>query len=159
MILKKLASILVLSILVIGCAEQGGPLTKQGAGTILGGAGGALLGSQFGKGSGKVGMIALGALAGAAIGNTIGAGMDKTDKIYHTQVAQRALETAPSGNAVEWRNPDSGHYGSVTPTRTFKAPSGEYCREYTQTVTVAGKQQQAYGKACRQPDGTWRIVE
>jgi surface antigen len=33
------------------------------------------------------------------------------------------------------------------------------CREYTGTVTIAGKPQQAFGTACRQPDGTWRITE
>jgi surface antigen len=46
----------------------------------------------------------------------------------------------------------------VTPTRTYQQSSGEYCREYQQTVTVGGKTQEAYGTACRQPDGTWKIV-
>ena len=33
------------------------------------------------------------------------------------------------------------------------------CREFQQTIVVNGEQQQGYGKACRQPDGTWKIVE
>lgn len=32
------------------------------------------------------------------------------------------------------------------------------CREYTVPITVGGKEEQAYGKACQQPDGTWQIV-
>lgn len=32
------------------------------------------------------------------------------------------------------------------------------CREYQTTITVAGRQQPAYGVTCRQPDGSWRIV-
>ena len=37
------------------------------------------------------------------------------------------------------------------------APQGE-CREYTSTTTIAGQPQTMVGTACRQPDGTWRIV-
>ncbi len=36
--------------------------------------------------------------------------------------------------------------------------SGRYCREYQSTVMVGGQPQQSYGTACRQPDGTWRVV-
>lgn len=32
-----------------------------------------------------------------------------------------------------------------------------YCREYQTEVTVARKQQEAYGTVCRKPDGTWKI--
>lgn len=32
------------------------------------------------------------------------------------------------------------------------------CREYTSTITVAGQPTQQVGTACRQPDGSWRIV-
>jgi len=36
-------------------------------------------------------------------------------------------------------------------------PSGEpQCREYQTTIVVGGKPEKAYGKACRQPDGTWK---
>jgi hypothetical protein len=31
-------------------------------------------------------------------------------------------------------------------------------REFITTITVGGEQQQGYGTACRQPDGTWQIV-
>lgn len=33
-----------------------------------------------------------------------------------------------------------------------------YCREYTKEMKVNGKRQTAYGTACRQPDGAWKIV-
>lgn len=38
------------------------------------------------------------------------------------------------------------------------ADDGEYCREYTRTVTIGGKITEAYGTACLQPDGSWKIV-
>lgn len=31
------------------------------------------------------------------------------------------------------------------------------CREFTQTVVIGGQTRQATGRACPQPDGTWRI--
>ncbi len=33
-----------------------------------------------------------------------------------------------------------------------------YCREYQGNATIDGTNQPFYGTACRQPDGTWRIV-
>jgi len=47
----------------------------------------------------------------------------------------------------------------VTPVRDGYSESGSYCREFQQTVSIGGKNEQAYGVACRQPDGSWRIVE
>ena len=32
------------------------------------------------------------------------------------------------------------------------------CREFQQTITVGGRTETAYGTACRQPDGDWKIV-
>ena len=37
------------------------------------------------------------------------------------------------------------------------APQGE-CREYQSTTMIAGQPETVFGTACRQPDGTWRIV-
>lgn len=37
------------------------------------------------------------------------------------------------------------------------APQSE-CREYQSTTTIAGQPQNMVGTACRQPDGSWRIV-
>ena len=33
-----------------------------------------------------------------------------------------------------------------------------YCREYQRTVTIDGAPVEAYGTACRQPDGSWRMI-
>jgi hypothetical protein len=37
--------------------------------------------------------------------------------------------------------------------------SGGTCREYQSTATIDGRPQQTHGVACRQQDGTWRIVQ
>lgn len=38
------------------------------------------------------------------------------------------------------------------------AYSRDYCREYTRTVYIGGRAQDAYGTACLQSDGSWMIV-
>jgi surface antigen len=73
------------------------------------------------------------------------------------EAAQRAFEQNRTGQSTAWKNPDSGNSGSVTPTRTYQLANGQYCREYNQTILIGGQQHQAYGTACRQPDGSWQI--
>jgi surface antigen len=74
------------------------------------------------------------------------------------QRAETAAQTAPIGRQISWSNPDSGNSGTVTPTREGRDSAGNQCREYQTTVTVGGKQEQAYGTACRQQDGSWKVI-
>jgi surface antigen len=137
------------------CESTGGQ--KQTGGTLLGGIGGAAIGSQFGHGAGSVAAGAAGALIGAFVGREVGKSLDKADMAAAHQ-AQTQAQTAPIGEKIAWSNPESGHSGSVTPTRQGTDQSGNQCREYQSTVTIGGKTEQAYGTACRQPDGSWKVV-
>jgi surface antigen len=85
--------------------------------------------------------------------------MDAADRREANQATHRALETTPSGTPTAWRNPDNGHSGTVTPVSTYQAANGQYCREYRQTIDIDGERKQAHGKACREPDGSWRIAQ
>lgn len=69
------------------------------------------------------------------------------------------LETGRSGRTVAWTNPDSGATSSVTPIRTYRSASGQYCREYQTTGSIGGYDEDLYGTACRQPDGSWIRVQ
>ncbi|MDG1436706.1 MAG: RT0821/Lpp0805 family surface protein [Rickettsiaceae bacterium] len=149
----KLSMAIVVVLSIQGCQN----MNKQGGGTLICGLAGGLLGSQFGKGSGQLLATGVGAIAGALVGNSIGSSMDEQDKILAEKNAHKALEYSHSGNRVEWKNPDNGNYGSVTPTKTFKKES-RYCREYIQEVTIGGEKSKAYGQACRKPDGQWEII-
>jgi surface antigen len=71
--------------------------------------------------------------------------------------ASYALERTRTNATTTWINPDSGNEGAVTPTRTYLKSDGEPCREYLQTVRIGGDERTAYGTACRQPDGSWKI--
>lgn len=102
--------------------------------------------------------VAAGTMLGALLGSEIGRSLDKADQAHAQRTTQQALETAPAGSTSIWHNPDSGHTGTVTPTRAYETTQSQPCREFQQTVTVGGKTEQAYGTACRQADGSWKIV-
>jgi surface antigen len=142
--------------LVAACANDSGP--KQTGGAVLGGIGGAVAGAQFGKGTGTLVGVAAGTLIGALLGSEVGKSLDKADRTYMERANQRALETTPSGTQVSWRNPDSGNAGTIVPQPAYQAPGGEYCREFQQTIQVGGESKQGYGTACRQPDGSWKVM-
>lgn len=145
---------------VVGCVLLASLLTacdtftKQDVGMVSGGAVGALVGSQIGGGSGRTAAIVLGTLAGAVVGGAIGRSMDKADQAR----TQQALESAQTNQPTSWKNPDTGNTYQVTPKRTYKKKDGGYCREYVTKATIAGKDETMYGKACRQPDGSWKVV-
>jgi surface antigen len=145
-----------LTLTLAACEGNYGP--KQTGGAVIGGAAGGLLGAQVGGGSGQLAATAAGALLGVLVGSQVGQSLDRADRLYAQRTTQAALEREPTGTTATWTNPDSGHSGTVTPTSTYQTAEGQYCREYQQTITVDGKTESAYGKACRQPDGTWRIM-
>ena len=153
----SIAFVVLLSITAAACQTNGWG-DKQTGGMLLGAGLGGLLGSQVGSGEGQLAATALGVLLGAWVGNEMGASLDRADEIYARRAAERAFEYNRTGDGVSWSNPDSGHYGTVTPRRTYSNAVGEFCREYQQEVVVGGKRVHAYGTACRNPDGSWRIV-
>jgi len=153
-VLKGAAVIALIAVLVAGCATvQENPKTTVGA--LGGGALGGLIAAAAG-GSGAA--IAASVVGGMLLGGLAGNLLDERDKRLAAEAAQKALEATPTGNSVAWNNPDSGHSGTITPTKTYQASSGSYCREYQTIVIVNGKEEKGYGTACRQPDGSWKLV-
>ncbi|HET8726982.1 MAG TPA: RT0821/Lpp0805 family surface protein [Alphaproteobacteria bacterium] len=140
--------------LLAGCTTGG---TKQTVGSLGGAVAGGLVGSQIGGGTGQLIATGAGALLGAFLGSEIGASLDRADQMAAQQTAQRTFETVPTGQSATWRNPDSGHYGTITPTRTYQANNG-YCRDYTHTIYIDGRAETARGTACRQSDGTCQTM-
>lgn len=155
--LRLTPALFVLTVaLGLGACESNNVGTKQAVGTVGGAVLGGLLGSQVGGGSGQLWATGAGAVLGALAGSEIGKSLDRADRAYMGQTTQASLEHTRSGETSTWQNPDTGHTGSVTPTRTYQ-DNGTYCREFQQSVTIGGKTEDAYGTACRQPDGTWKI--
>lgn len=141
---------LIASFSLIGCAD----MSKQDVGTVSGAVAGGLLGSQFGGGGGKLVAVGLGTMAGAFLGGSIGKSMDDVDKMK----MERALESNSVGQPAYWQNSKTGTNYTVVPVRNMTHNGNKYCREYRTTAVIGGKSEQVYGKACRQPDGSWKIV-
>ena len=157
----KKFGLVVLSLAAISlgaCNTTEGVGTKQGVGTVGGAVLGGLAGSQIGGGSGQLWATGAGVLLGGLLGSEIGSSLDRADMAYARQANQRAY-SAPVGETVSWNNPETGNYGTVTPTRDGYSSAGRYCREYQQTIVVGGRNESAYGTACQQPDGSWEIVK
>ncbi|MBI4725268.1 MAG: glycine zipper 2TM domain-containing protein [Rhodomicrobium sp.] len=149
--MKKLGLIflsLAFAVLGAGCA------TKEDSGTLIGAAAGGLIGNQFGHGGGRVAATVGGALIGGFVGNRIGKSMDDEDRRRAAEAQYAAFER---GERAEWRNPSNGRHGYVVPRRSYVYREMN-CREFEQTIYINGRPETMVGKACRQPDGTWREV-
>lgn len=152
--LKTIVSLAAAVALVSAC-ESTGP--KQTFGTLGGAAVGGLIGSQFGKGAGGMAATGLGVLLGGLVGSEIGKSMDRTDQLYAQRASQQAY-AAPIGQQIVWNNPETGNRGTYTAVNEGYDRGGNYCREFRQTINVGGRNEQGYGTACRQPDGSWKIT-
>ena len=158
MTITRIAAATLFVFMLTACQNlQNNP--KQEGGTLLGAGLGALAGSQIGGGTGQLVAVALGALGGAFLGSEVGKSLDKADRLFMKRNANDTFERSRTGQTSSWRNPDSGHSGTLTPTRSFQTASGQPCREYQQTVTIGGRTENAYGTSCRQADGSWKIVQ
>lgn len=94
-----------------------------------------------------------GAALGGILGGAVGAQLDEADRqaAYDAQVA--ALD---AGVRRTWRG-EHGAFGYIEPGSGADGAQG-FCRSYAQTIYIAGRPQRGRGLGCRQPDGTWRMV-
>lgn len=140
--------IALLAVDMTGCT----PGNNVPGSTLVGATAGGLIGSAIFHNTvaGAIG----GALIGGVIGDKIGEHMDATDRAN----MQNAVANVPVGQEAQWTNAKQNTTYTVRPVRNYTSTDHQYCREYQTTVTVNGSVQKAYGKACRQPDGSWKIV-
>jgi uncharacterized protein YcfJ len=115
---------------------------KTTIGTVAGAAGGGLVGSQFGSGTGKTAMTIAGVLGGGVLGNQVGQRLDSEDCAQQQRATARR-QRPEDQRAVAFHDPNSG--------RT--------CRETQSTAFIHGERQVVTGTQCREPDGTWKFVD
>ena len=85
--LKTLLAVLLFTSGLSACA-QNGQVNKEGVGTIVGAGLGALVGSRFGGGKGKLATVAIGALGEAFLRSRLGQQLDKSDRAQAAIVAE-----------------------------------------------------------------------
>ncbi len=146
------------TILAISSCDNSANSDNSELGTITGGVIGAVVGSQFGGGDGKILAAVAGAAAGGYIGSQIGANMDKVNRMK----VNEALENTKTNQSRSWVDPDTKVQYTIKPTKTIKQAdkSGEkICRKYIMSIVVDGELETATGNACRGKDGTWQVAE
>ncbi|WND02664.1 RT0821/Lpp0805 family surface protein [Temperatibacter marinus] len=155
--LKKMTLVVTMAFGLTACQGDG---VNEGIGTLIGAGLGAWLGSEIDGGRDRGAGMVIGYMAGAMIGNSVGKKLDQRDRLLAGKARHFSLEKTSGGVQTDWYNPDSGHRGYYIPEPAIKdEQTGRYCREYTQVVTIGGKEEKAYGQACRQVDGSWEIVD
>jgi surface antigen len=131
-------------------------------GTIVGGVIGGIIGNQFGRGRGRTAATAfgvvLGGIAGHAITRNNWCSDQQADAYYYNTAYYDAFDEPNYGEQYEWRNEYSGNYGYVTPVADTTWGEYQDCQQFQQVIYIDGQPQSANGVACRQADGSWRIV-
>ncbi|HEX6843243.1 MAG TPA: RT0821/Lpp0805 family surface protein [Stellaceae bacterium] len=106
-------------------------------------------------GAGTTTDLAAGTLAGSYFGRRLGSQFDDTARQAAATAERRALaDNAPA----DWSDPRSGASGRVRPLRSFTDAAGRQCREYSQTVKIAGRSHSDTGISCLESAGNWSLV-
>jgi surface antigen len=121
-------------------------------GTVLGAAGGGIIGgvASHGNGLGIVG----GALLGGLAGNAISRDMDCKDQPYAAHSYDDSFH-GRVGERHEWHSDDRDHGYTVT-DREYRR-GGQLCRDFTQVTYREGREMDRHGTACRDRDGNWQF--
>lgn len=79
------------------------------------------------------------------------------EQVLAAATRQQALEYLPRRASMEWRASDGRSAGRITPTRTFRAPDGRYCREFDERVVAGAFTDTFRDVRCRTADGRWLL--
>ena len=171
----KLGKLLIGAALVSGLMAVGSTPSQaenELLGGLLGGATGAGVGGLLGGGKGA----AIGGILGLGIGALGANRLSKEDEPEERAYAAPPPPAYQSGYAAPPPPAYQQGYAPPPPPTQYQqgyAPPAQpaqqapattaaydtsYCREYTNTTLIDGQEQVTHGLACRQPDGTWRIV-
>jgi len=127
------------------------------AGLIIGAVLGGLLGNVASNNS--TGGTAAGVFAGGAIGAMLTTKLDCEDRAYAYRTYSDGFNSGRTNVKYEWRNPKNDRRGEFQVRNYYDDPDGFRCANYTQTIYVGGRPQEATGRACRQPDGAWAMID
>ena len=121
---------------------------------------GALIGGLLGHtaSGGRTGPTVAGVVVGGAIGAALTSNLDCEDQSYAYKTYYDGFNSGRANSRYEWRNPRNGHHGELRVGRYYNDPSGFRCTNFIQDSYVQGRSHKVSGMACRQPDGTWAIV-
>jgi surface antigen len=77
---------------------------------------------------------------------------------YLNKAAAAIERTLDTGRGEAWRAPGASAHGRIVPLRTFTDTGGRPCREFRQSVTLAGRTDTGFVVACRGIGGIWEVI-
>lgn len=128
------------------------------AGVLVGALIGGLIGNAAGGDGRKGGSTLAGVIIGGALGGALTRDMDCEDRGYAYRTYYDGFNSGRPGSLYRWNNPRNDHRGELRIGNYYSDPGGFRCTTFTQTIYIDGRPQQGRGRACRQPDGSWAIV-
>lgn len=162
--MRASAFVLSCSALVVALGSAQPSLASESSliGFGLGAAFGGLLGSEIGHGSGRVAATGLGIVAGGLIGSAIGEEIERD--AYYPEHQYKSFTPSPVYYypPVVYYSYQPNYVAPPDPpvqAETYIDQGGAYCRTYSEEIIVDGIPRESFGKACLQPDGTWRTVQ
>jgi surface antigen len=126
---------------------QGGRCNTDTILTVVGAAGGAIIGNRAASAENRTVATIVGAIAGGLIGNKIGESIDDRDRAC----MGHGLEVGAIGKTITWTNPKTRAVHTLRPVKDL--PDG--CRSF-EFVAAAGAKP-ANMTACRTREATWVI--
>ena len=122
-------------------------------GTVLGAAGGGIIGGVASHGNG-LGIIG-GALLGGLAGNAVSRDLDCQDQ-SRAAASYNDSFTGRVGERHEWTSDDHDHGYTVT-NREYRR-RGQLCRDFTQVTYRRGREYDQHGTACQNRRGEWEFM-
>jgi len=128
------------------------------AGAIVGALVGGLLGNAAGPRRDKA-VHGRGCDAGGAIGAALSTKMNCEDRGYAYRTYSQGFNAGRVNATYEWRNPDNDHRGKFHVLDYYRDEDGFRCSVFSHEIWVGGRPEEARGRACQQPDGSWAIID
>lgn len=136
------------------CRNQADPAGVL-AGALLGG----LLGNSVAGRGDRTGATVAGVIAGGAIGVALTAKLDCSDRSYAYKAYSDGFNGGRAGATYRWQNPQTRHRGEMRVVDYYNDEDRFRCAVFSQTVYIDSRPEEARGRACQQPDGTWAIID
>ncbi len=129
------------------------------AGVVIGAVLGGLLGNAAGGRNNSGAATFAGVIAGGAVGASLSTKLDCQDRAYAYRTYSDGFNAGRNNASYQWTNPADDTRGELHVDNYYDDPDGFRCATYSQTIYVGGRPQQANGRACRQPDGAWALLD
>ena len=124
------------------------------AGAVLGGILGNLAGGRNAGGATVAGVV-----AGGAIGAALTSKMDCNDRSYAYKTYGDGFNAGRANAVYTWRNPQNNDSGEMRVLDYYRDEDNFRCAVFTHDVIIHGRHEEARGRACQQPNGTWTIID